>query len=33
MIRIQDVMSKPDKRAEAAQILSKLERDIAALKN
>ncbi|CAN5904755.1 hypothetical protein BH11MYX3_BH11MYX3_16800 [soil metagenome] len=32
LIRIQDVMSKPDKRAEAAQILSKLERDIAALK-
>ncbi len=33
LIRIQDVMTKPDKRAEAAQILSKLERDIAALGN
>ncbi len=31
LIRIQDVMTRPDKRAEAAQILSKLERDIAAL--
>jgi hypothetical protein len=31
LIRIQDVMSSPEKRAEAAQILGKLERDIAAL--
>jgi serine/threonine protein kinase len=31
LIRIQDVMSSPEKRAEASQILGKLERDIAAL--
>ncbi len=31
LIRIQDVMASPEKRAEAAQILGKLERDIAAL--
>jgi eukaryotic-like serine/threonine-protein kinase len=31
LIRIQDVMSSPEKRAEAAQILGKLEREIAAL--
>ena len=32
MIRIQEVMSNPAKRTEAAGILSKLESDIAALK-
>ena len=31
LIRIQDVMASPEKRVEAAQILGKLERDIAAL--
>ncbi len=32
LIRIQDVMSKPAKRTEVAEILAKLEREIAALK-
>ena len=31
LIRIQEVMASPDKRAEASQILGKLEKDIAAL--